>query len=72
MGRHVRNNMSGMKLGADGSLLIYLQPDSPGPDKEDNWLPTPRDTYFVVMRVYGPEGAILTGKWQQPAVQKAP
>lgn len=72
MGRHVRNSMNGMKLGADGSLVIYLQPDSPGADKEDNWLPTPRDTYFVVMRVYGPEGDILTGKWQQPAVRRVP
>jgi hypothetical protein len=71
MGRHVRNSMNGMKLGPDGSLVIYLQPDSPGADKEDNWLPTPRDNYFVVMRVYGPEGDILTGKWQQPPVRQA-
>jgi hypothetical protein len=70
MGRHVRNSMSGMKLEPDGALIIYLQPDSPGPDKENNWLPTPRDAYFVVMRVYGPEGDILTGKWQQPVVRK--
>jgi hypothetical protein len=62
--------MNGMKLGADGSLAVYLQPDSPGPDKEANWLPTPRDNYFVVMRVYGPEGDILTGKWQQPPVRQ--
>jgi DNA sulfur modification protein DndE len=71
MSRHVRNSMNGMRLGPDGSLVIYLQPDSPGPDKADNWLPTPRDGYFVVMRVYGPEGDILTGKWQQPAVRQS-
>ncbi|WP_370651544.1 DUF1214 domain-containing protein [Luteitalea sp. TBR-22] len=58
--------MSGQTLSADGSLVVYLQPGSPGSGKEDNWLPTPRDACFVVMRVFGPEGGILTGKWQQP------
>lgn len=47
LGRHVRNSNSGMKFNADGSLDIYLQPDNPGPDKVDNWLPTPRgQEYF--------------------------
>ncbi|MFM7974078.1 MAG: DUF1214 domain-containing protein, partial [Pirellula sp.] len=69
LNRHVRNSMSGMKREADGSLVVYLQPDSPGPDKEVNWLPTPRGDYFVILRVYGPEGDILAGKWQQPPVR---
>ncbi len=72
MSRHVRNSMDDMKRAPDGSLVVYLQPDNPGADKEANWLPTPRDSYFVVMRVYGPEGDILTGKWQQPAVRLSP
>ncbi|MFM7325756.1 MAG: DUF1254 domain-containing protein [Nodosilinea sp.] len=69
LNRHVRNSMSGMRHEADGSLVVYLQPDSPGPDKEANWLPTPRDEYFVILRVYGPEGDILAGKWQPPPVR---
>jgi hypothetical protein len=67
LGRHVRNSNSGMKLNADGSLDLYLQPDNPGPDKVDNWLPTPRgQEYFCLMRIYWPEGDVLSGKWQQP------
>jgi DNA sulfur modification protein DndE len=71
LNRHVRNSNSGMKLGPDGSLVIYLQADSPGPDKEDNWLPTPRDAYFCILRVYRPEGDILTGKWHIPDIAQA-
>lgn len=69
--RHVRNSNSGMKLNADGSLDIYLQPDNPGPDKVDNWLPTPRgQEYFCVIRIYWPEGDVLSGKWTQPVPRK--
>ena len=37
-----------MKLDADGSLTIYVQHDSPGEDKEANWLPAPDDEFFFV------------------------
>jgi len=41
-----------MKKNADGSLTIYIQQDSPGKDKESNWLPVPNDTIYLVMRLY--------------------
>jgi hypothetical protein len=61
----------GFKTNADGSVDIYLQAASPGPDKESNWLPSPaKGPYYMVLRMYGPEGALAEGKWQapQPAV----
>ena len=44
-----------MKKNADGSLTIYIQKDSPGADKESNWLPAPNGPIYVVMRLYWPK-----------------
>lgn len=58
---------------ADGSLTIYVQPDSPGADKEANWLPAPKGADFsLYVRAYWPELAITSGQWTPPAVVKAP
>jgi hypothetical protein len=54
----------------DGSLPIYIQNDSPGKDKEANWLPAPAGPIFVVMRVYWPKPEALNGTWKPPAVQR--
>lgn len=72
MNRHVRNSSSGMKMNPDGSLDIYLQADSPGMGKEDNWLPTPKEDYFIVMRVYWPGEEVLNGTWKVPVAKKLP
>ena len=59
-----------MKFGPDGSLEIYLQTNSPGKDKETNWLPTPKAGRFgVVLRLYAPRREVLDGGWAPPAVQ---
>ena len=44
-----------MKKNADGSLTLYIQKDSPGADKEANWLPAPNDLIYLVMRLYWPK-----------------
>lgn len=65
-----------MKKDADGSLTLYLQKDSPGADKEANWLPAPDDKIYLVMRLYWPKPtppSILpagTGTWQPPGVKR--
>ncbi|WP_413904939.1 DUF1254 domain-containing protein [Candidatus Skiveiella danica] len=43
-----------MKKNPDGSLTLFIQRDSPGKDKESNWLPAPNRPMFVVMRLYWP------------------
>jgi hypothetical protein len=66
-----------MKKNADGSLTLYLQKDSPGKDKESNWLPAPNDLIYLVMRLYWPKTeppSILPageGTWQPPAIKQA-
>jgi hypothetical protein len=59
-----------LKKNADGSLTIYMQKDSPGTDKESNWLPAPDGPIYVVMRLYWPKDAALDGSWKPPAVQR--
>jgi hypothetical protein len=55
---------------ADGSLDLYFQHESPGKDKEWNWLPAPDGPFTLTMRLYAPMADALTGKWNPPAVTK--
>lgn len=55
---------------ADGSLDLYFQNESPGKDKEANWLPAPKGPFNLTMRLYAPMSAALTGKWNPPPITK--
>lgn len=55
---------------ADGSLDIVVQHDSPGADKEPNWLPAPAGVFNLTMRIYSPRREVLDGTWSPPPVQK--
>jgi hypothetical protein len=56
------------KHNADGSLDLYFQNESPGADKEANWLPAPKGPFNLTMRLYAPRPEALTGKWNPPPV----
>ena len=60
-----------MKKDADGGLTIYIQNESPGKDKESNWLPAPKGPFAMYMRLYWPAEAALDGSWTQPKLLKA-
>ncbi len=47
-------NKSKMEYNYDGSIDIYIQPDSPGPSQEPNWLRSPNGEFFLVMRIAMP------------------
>jgi hypothetical protein len=66
-----------MNKNEDGSLTLYIQKDSPGKDKEANWLPAPNGPIYLVMRLYWPKTeapSILppgAGSWNPPGVVQA-
>jgi len=66
--------LSSMKKGKDGSLTLYIQKDSPGKEKESNWLPAPDGPIYLVMRLYWPRTeapSILPpgeGTWNPPGL----
>jgi hypothetical protein len=66
--------LSNMQKNTDGSQTFYIQKDSPGKDRESNWLPAPNGPIYLVMRLYWPKDSppsILPageGTWQPPAI----
>jgi hypothetical protein len=58
-----------LKRDADGGLTIYIQNESPGADKESNWLPAPKGPFMMAARYYWPKPELLDDKWKSPAAQ---
>ncbi len=61
-----------LKKNADGSVDLYIQNESPGADKESNWLPAPKDQFILMMRLYWPKEdapSIIDGSWKIPHVK---
>jgi len=62
--------LPGLKRDADGGITLYVQNESPGAEKEPNWLPAPKGPFFAVMRLYWPKPEALNGKWKAPPLQR--
>jgi hypothetical protein len=54
----------------DGGLTLLIQNESPGKDKEANWLPAPQGPFRMYLRLYWPKTEALDGKWQKPPLKK--
>jgi hypothetical protein len=68
--RYKISSIDKLKTNADGSTTIYLQVDSPGKDKESNWLPTPNAPFYMLFRMYQPKIEALNGQYELPGVQR--
>jgi len=61
-----------LKFNEDGSLDIYIQPESPGADKESNWLPSPSSGGIQpTLRLYSPRASVMDGTWAPPPLKRA-
>jgi hypothetical protein len=71
--RYTLSQRNKFKTNADGSVDLYIQKDSPGKDKEANWLPAPAGPFVLMMRLYWPKEtppSILDGTWKIPEVKE--
>ena len=62
-----------LKANPDGSTDLYIQNESPGKDKEANWLPAPKGKFILMLRMYWPTDtnpSIINGSWKIPAAKK--
>jgi hypothetical protein len=59
------------KKDVDGGLTIYIQNESPGADRESNWLPAPKVPFLMWLRLYSPKEEALEGKWTAPPLKRA-
>jgi hypothetical protein len=59
-----------LKKDADGGLTIHIQHESPGKDREANWLPAPDGPLWMAMRLYWPKEAAIDGSWKAPKLEK--
>jgi hypothetical protein len=57
-----------LKKDADGGITLYIQNESPGKDKESNWLPAPKGPFWTVLRLYWPKPEAYDGTWKKPEI----
>ena len=60
----IGDRTEGLVKDGNGGVSITLSNTDPGKGK--NWLPTPKGSFFMVMRMYGPGEGITKGKWPRP------
>ena len=66
----IGDRTQGLKFDEDGSLTLYIQHESPGKEKESNWLPAPADAFTLTLRAYDPKPELLEGKYVVPPVER--
>ena len=74
LNRYTLSQRNKLKAAPDGSIDLYIQHESPGKDRESNWLPAPAGEFVLMMRLYWPKEkppSIIDGSWKIPAVKEA-
>jgi hypothetical protein len=59
-----------LQVGADGSVTVYIQHDSPAEGEEANWLPAPEGGFFLALRMYQPDERMARGEYIVPPLRR--
>ena len=70
LNRYAIGDRDPLAFADDGSLTLYIQHDSPGPQHEANWLPAPTEAFNLFFRLYWPKPPVLDGTWTLPPLQR--
>jgi Protein of unknown function (DUF1214) len=69
--RGLRSATLGSLYNARGSLNLYIQIESPGPDKESNCLPaSKRGELGLTLRLYASKPQVVDGRWNPPPITR--
>lgn len=60
----------GIKFESDGSMILHIQHDRPKVSGANNWLPSPKGRFWVILRMYGPKSQVLRGEYAPPPVER--
>lgn len=60
----------GLIYNADGSLDIWMQHEPPAPDRQSNWLPTPKGEFNLFLRTYLPAEEVMNQSYAPPFVRR--
>jgi hypothetical protein len=74
LNRYTLSQRNALKADSDGTVALYIQAASPGPDKESNWLPAPNGPFVLTLRLYWPKErppSLLDGAWKPTPVTLA-
>lgn len=66
----IGSTTDGLMTAQDGSITLYIQHDKPAADKASNWLPAPKGSFNLTMRLYGSGSQILDGSYRLPGVRR--
>jgi hypothetical protein len=72
LNRHVINSLmlESMALDEDGSLTVHVQKNSPGKNREANWLPAPDGPFHCLLRLYLPKPEVIAKTWKAPELRR--
>jgi hypothetical protein len=69
--RYKIGSADNLAVADDGSTTLYIQAESPGKEHEGNWLPAPKEPFYMLFRMYLPDIEILNGQYHLPGIKRS-